>query len=105
MTPHNLNVVLAKIKETWNVEVSKTTLKRILKSFSMSWRRLRRVLAGQPDPVEYETKRHQLEVLKCQEEKGELDLRYLDESVRHEARIVHGALAPTARRRVVNLSP
>lgn len=80
MTPHNLNVVLAKIKEAWNIEVSKTTLKRILKSCSMSWRRLRRVVAGQPDPVEYATKRHQLEVLKRQEEKGELDLRYLDES-------------------------
>lgn len=30
--------------------------------------------------MEYETKRHQLEVLKRLEEKGELDLRYLDES-------------------------
>ncbi|KAI9129950.1 IS630 family transposase [Acaryochloris sp. CCMEE 5410] len=80
MTPHNLNTVLAKIKEAWNIKVSKTTLKRILKACSMSWRRLRRVVAGQPDPVEYETKRQQLEVLKYQEEKGELDLRYLDES-------------------------
>ena len=79
-TPNNLKAVLARIKETWNIEVSKTTLKRILKSFSISWRRLRRVLAGKPDPVEYETKRQQLEVLKRQEAKGELDLRYLDES-------------------------
>ncbi len=60
--------------------VSKTTVKRILKSFSMSWRRVRRVLAGKPDPVEYEQKRQQLEVLKQQDEQGEVDLRYLDES-------------------------
>lgn len=78
--PKNLNTVLAKIKATWKVSVSKTTLKRILKSFSMSWRRLRRLLAGKPDPVEYETKRHQLESFKRQDEQGELDLRYLDES-------------------------
>lgn len=79
-TPNNLKAVLAKIKAKWKVKVSKTTLKRILKSFSMSWRRLRRVLAGQPDPVEYETKRQQLLILKRQDEQGEIDLRYLDES-------------------------
>ena len=79
-TPHNLNPVLSKIKETWKVEVSKTTVKRILKSFSMSWRRLRRRPAKQPDPVEYEAKKQQLEVLKHQDEQGELDLRYMDES-------------------------
>jgi hypothetical protein len=52
---------MPKIKEKWMVSVSTTTLKSILKSFSMSWRRLRRLLAGKPDPVEYETKRQQLE--------------------------------------------
>lgn len=79
-SPKNLNAVLAKIKAKWKVSVSKTTLKRILKSCSMSWRRLRRSLAGKPDPVEYETKRQQLDVLKCQDAQGEVDLRYLDES-------------------------
>lgn len=79
-TPHNLNAVLAKIKAQWDVVVSKTTLKRILKSFSMTWRRLRKTLAKQPDPVEYERKKQQLEALKRQDEQGELDLRYMDES-------------------------
>ena len=79
-TPNNLNPVLAKIKETWKVEVSKTTVKRILKSFSMSWRRLRKSLAKQPDPVEYDLKKQQLASLKRQDEQGELDLRYMDES-------------------------
>ena len=78
--PKNLNAVLAQIKTKWQVSVSKTTLKRILKSFSMSWCRLRRSLAGKPDPLEYEAKRQQLAELKRQDEQGELDLRYLDES-------------------------
>lgn len=78
--PKNLNAVLAKIKATWKVSVSKTTLKRILKSFSMRWRRLRRVLAGKPDPVEYATKRQPLEEFQRQETQGVLDLRYMDES-------------------------
>jgi hypothetical protein len=30
---------------------------------------------------------------------------YADDMVRHEARIVHGAVAPAASRRVANLSP
>ncbi|MEO1523724.1 MAG: IS630 family transposase [Cyanobacteria bacterium J06633_2] len=78
--PKNLNAVLAKIKAKWKVGISKTTLKRILKSFSMRWRRLRRVVGGQPDPVEYQTKRQQLEAYQRQDAEGVLDLRYMDES-------------------------
>lgn len=78
--PKNLKAVLAKIKATWGIEVSKTTVKRVLKSLSMGWRRLKRGLAGKPDPIEYETKRRQLEELKRLDEQGVLDLRYLDES-------------------------
>ncbi|MBE9071019.1 IS630 family transposase [Leptolyngbya cf. ectocarpi LEGE 11479] len=78
--PKNLRAVLAQIKATWKVSVSKTTLKRILKSASMSWRRLRRSLAGKPDPGEYATKQEQLEAFKRQETQGKLDLRYMDES-------------------------
>lgn len=43
-SPNVLNAVLSKIKEKWKVEVSKTTVKRILKACSMSWRRLRKSL-------------------------------------------------------------
>ena len=77
--PKNLKAVLAKIKATWDIEVSKATVKRILKSLSMGWRRLKRGLASQPDPIEYATKRRQLEDLKRLDEQGEIDLRYLDE--------------------------
>lgn len=79
-TPKQLKGVLKKIKDTWNIEVSKDTVKRVLKSLSMRWRRLRRMMSGQPDPVEYATKQRQLSEFKRQEAVGELNLRYLDES-------------------------
>lgn len=79
-TPKNLNQVLNKIKKTWKLTVSKDTVKRILKGFSMSWRRLRRVLGGSPDPQEYERKERQLEGLKALDDQGIINLVYMDES-------------------------
>lgn len=78
--PKNLNKIRSMIKETWGKTVSKDTIKRILKSFSMSWHRLRRGLGGQPDPEEYEMKYKALEEMKERDRKGEIDLRYLDEA-------------------------
>ena len=46
-SPRQLKPVLEKIKETWDITISRDTLKRILKAFKMSWRRLRRVKAQQ----------------------------------------------------------
>lgn len=46
----------------------------------MSWHRLRRLVAGQPDPQEYAEKQAQLEELKHLDDAGEIDLRYLDET-------------------------
>ena len=75
-TPKNLNQVLNKIKKTWKRTVSKDTVKRILKGFSMSWRRFRRVLGGSPDPQEYERKERQLEGLKALDDQGIINLVY-----------------------------
>jgi transposase len=79
-SPKNLRAVLQKIKTEWQISVSLDTLKRVLKSLSMSWRRMRRVVAGQPDPAEYAAKQAELDVLKAQDARGEIDLRYLDEA-------------------------
>ena len=79
-TPKNLNQVLNKIKKTWKRTVSKDTVKRILKGFSMSWRRVRRVLGGSPDPQEYERKKRLLEGLKALDDQGIINLVYMDES-------------------------
>ena len=78
--PKNLNWVINKIKETWNITTSKDTVKRILKSLSTTWHRLRKVVFGEPDPNEYKEKAEQLADLKKQAEAGEIDLRYCDES-------------------------
>lgn len=78
--PNNLNKVLAKIKEEWGIIVSKDTIKNLLKFLNMTWRRMKRGLAKQPDPIEYEQKRQELEVMKQQEDRGEIEIRFLDQS-------------------------
>jgi transposase len=78
--PKNLKEVIHKIKETWDITTSKDTIKRILKSFSMTWHRVRRNPFKTPDSDEYQEKEAQLDNLKKQANAGEIDLRYLDES-------------------------
>jgi transposase len=78
-SPNQLKQVLQKIQAAWGITVSKDTLKRVLKRLAMSWRRARRVVARQPDAAEFQ-QQQQLEVLKRRAERGEIDLRYLDES-------------------------
>jgi transposase len=78
--PKDLKKVLAQIKEEWGITVSKDTIKRVLRSLIMTWRRFQRGLAGEPDPLEYKEKELELTKLKEQEKRGEIDLRYLDES-------------------------
>lgn len=79
-SPKNLDIVMIKIKEAWNIEVSKETIKRILDTFEMSWHRIKRGVAGQPEPEEYKRKKQELEEFKQQEDRGEIDLRYVDET-------------------------
>lgn len=77
-SPRNLKKVLEKIKEEWGIVTSKDTVKRILKSLGMKWKRLRRVVAGQPEEGIYERKI--LKALQNLSDKGVVDLRYLDET-------------------------
>lgn len=69
-SPRQLKPVLKKIKETWDIEVSRDTLKRVLKALGMSWRRLRRLPAKRPPSAEYERKRSALQVLKRLDAEG-----------------------------------
>ena len=78
--PKALNKVLIKVEKTWNIKSSKETIKRILKKLSMRWKRMKRGLNKSPDDWELEIKLPRLEELKAQEKKGEIDLRYFDES-------------------------
>lgn len=78
--PKQLKQVLQKVKEEWDIDVSKETIKRVLKRMQMSWHRLRRGVAGHPEPQEYADKKAQLEELQRLDQAGEIDLYYLDES-------------------------
>ena len=78
--PRQLKRIVQKVDETWDIQVSTHTIKRVLKSMQMSWRRFRRVVGGQPDRQEYVQKQYALELLKRLEATGELALYYLDQA-------------------------
>jgi transposase len=78
--PRQLKKVVQKIKENWNIDISTDTIKRILKSLSMSWHRMRRSVRGEPDPLEYKEKEEKLIELKRLDDAGEINLYYLDET-------------------------
>lgn len=78
--PRQLKQVQQKVKAAWNIETSTETIKRILKTFSMSWHRLRRAVGGEPEPRQYEEKKTQLEALKRLENEGKIDLYFLDQT-------------------------
>jgi transposase len=79
-SPKALRSVLERIEAEWKIRVSLDTVKRVLKSFAMRWRRARRIVAGEPDAEVYALKQKQLIELKAQEDQGKIDLRYLDEA-------------------------
>jgi transposase len=78
--PKQLKQVVQKIKEEWEITISTKTIKRILKTLSMSWHRMRRGVGGEPNPQEYQEKQAQLEGFQRLDERGEIDLYYLDET-------------------------
>jgi transposase len=78
--PKNLNIVIKNVRESWGIEISKETIKRILKFLNMSWHRIKRVVGGEPDALEYKEKEAELEELKRQDDRGEINLVYVDES-------------------------
>jgi transposase len=78
--PRQLKQVVHKVQQQWDITVSTKTIKRVLKALRMSWHRYRRVVGGQPDHQEYAHKCAQLEALKQLDERGEIDLYYLDEA-------------------------
>jgi transposase len=78
--PKNLKIVQSKIKNEWEIEISKETIKRIGKKKGMGWYRLRKRVRGKPEPKLYEQKKEELKELEKQEREGKIDLYYCDES-------------------------
>ena len=77
--PRQVKRIVEQVKAQWDITVSPDTIKRVLKSMKMSWRRFRRVSGGHPDPAEYVQKQFALDCLKALDEAGEINLYYLDE--------------------------
>jgi transposase len=78
--PKNLNKIAVFVAEHFDIRMSRSTLKRLLKSMAFSWRRVRKGLKGEPDPEEYQQKKQALHDLQQQASQGILDLYYFDES-------------------------
>jgi transposase len=78
--PKNLKKIIGLVKETFDLEVSKETIKRILHRFQFSWRRIRKKVKGSPDPLIYQERKAALEILIEEDKEGIIDLRYFDES-------------------------
>lgn len=78
--PKDLKRVINQVQESWGIKVSKDTIKRILKQLGMTWRRMKRGLAGSPFEWEVEFKLEKLKELKELDKNGEIDLHFLDES-------------------------
>lgn len=78
--PKQLKKVVRKINNEWGIDVSKETIKRLIKKLNMIWKRMKRGIRKTPEEWEIEVKIPRLAELKEQDKKGEIDLRYLDES-------------------------
>jgi transposase len=78
--PRQLTKIRALVKQYFGKKVSKKTLSRVLKRLKMSWRRVRRRVNGKPEPEEYAQKKQELEQFRQQHGRGEIDLRYVDQS-------------------------
>lgn len=78
--PKKLDKVKEKIEKEWGIKVSKDTIKRIVKKKGMRWKRVRKMVRGKAQDWELEVKLPKLQELIELDKKGEIDLRYLDES-------------------------
>jgi transposase len=68
--PRQLKQVAQKIKEECSIEISTKTIKRILKTLSLSQARMCRGLGGEPNPQEDREKQAQLEEFQRLESEG-----------------------------------
>lgn len=78
--PRSIKKALAGTIEKTGKEISKWTLKRIIKNADLSWKRMRKSVKSKRDQVEFERVKEEITALHEQESLGELDVYYFDES-------------------------
>jgi transposase len=80
MFPRQIDRVKGLIAQVFGKKVCTKTVSRIFKAQQMRWRRVRRRPRKKPDPQEYARKTQELTELEKQHRRGDIDLRYVDES-------------------------
>jgi transposase len=78
--PRNLKTVAAEVEKLTGKKSSVDTIKRIAKKNGLIWKRIKKKVAGKPDPIEYEQKKQEIIKLKNKANEGEINLHYVDES-------------------------
>src|SRR3989442_617797 len=78
--PKNRNNIGACIRDQCGLDVSQQTIKRVLKSFAVSWRRSRKTVQQRPDPETDQEKREALATRIAEDREGIIALRYCDAS-------------------------
>ena len=78
--PRCLKQVVERLSQQTAKRLSLSSLKRLAKKARLRWKRVRKSLKSLRDPDEFAQCQRELAALQKQEEQGELDLYYLDES-------------------------
>lgn len=78
--PRSVKSAVEKLKRATGKVVSPKTLKRLAKSAGLVWKRVRKSLKPKRDEKEFERGVKEVEELKKQQVKGEIDLYYFDET-------------------------
>src|SRR3989449_10865921 len=78
--PRSLKHVVERLAQKTAKRLSISSLKRLAKKARLRWKRVRKSLKSLRDPEAFSQCQRELEALQKQEEQGELNLYYLDES-------------------------
>ena len=78
--PRSIKKALIATREKTGKEISQWTMKRIARKKRMRWKRMRKSTKGNRDTVAFQQAKEEIAVLQASEGKGELDLRYFDET-------------------------
>ena len=75
-----MNQVLALLKEYYDVNVSKTTLRRTLKEMNFKWKRVKKTLKNKRDEEAFKKAKKDIKRIEKKHSKGDLKLYYFDQS-------------------------
>jgi len=79
-TPRSIPRIIAALFEKTGKRVSDSTIKRILKSAKLTWKRVRKSLKRKQNQEEFEAAQEELKELTKQHKEGEIELWFFDES-------------------------